>query len=383
MKTRDTKGLSERLDRKVRTVKFLLLGIVLFLIADIAGRLFIPAAAEVPGLFRASIWCMSLAVGFTIFYGFRHFTTTGRRAAFLAVFYIIYLSVLYICGFFRAGHADRIGYQLSGSLLPAIGAVICTVWGELLIRYTRFIKKISGQSSSSNTRLAVFFIIPVFIAFFAIAGGYRLAGLFAGKGESSVRSTNGEYVSYGKDHKEPYRRYDRIFNDINDTQLEAAIEKGVDGGSINNEKEAALRKDLVRITDCRYYSIAELTHSIPYLVPDAAQLLEDIGRAFQDSLSGRGYSRNHDIVVTSVLRTQEQVKKLRRTNTNATENSCHCYGTTFDISYVTFETPAKGKVASETKMREILMQVVYDMRNAERCYVKYEKKQPCLHITVR
>jgi hypothetical protein len=34
-------------------------------------------------------------------------------------------------------------------------------------------------------------------------------------------------------------------------------------------------------------------------------------------------------------------------------------------------------------MRQILMQVVYDLRNEGRCYVKYEKQQTCLHITVR
>ena len=29
------------------------------------------------------------------------------------------------------------------------------------------------------------------------------------------------------------------------------------------------------------------------------------------------------------------------------------------------------------------MQTVYDLREAGRCYVKYERKQACLHITVR
>ncbi len=33
-----------------------------------------------------------------------------------------------------------------------------------------------------------------------------------------------------------------------------------------------------------YYEVEELKHSIPYLIPEAATLLEDIGRNFQDSL---------------------------------------------------------------------------------------------------
>jgi hypothetical protein len=118
-------------------------------------------------------------------------------------------------------------------------------------------------------------------------------------------------------------------------------------------------------------------------VPKAAKLVEDIGKAFQDSLYNRGYHSNHKITVTSVLRTEDNVKQLRKVNVNASENSCHCYGTTVDISYFTFQTPQKGKAAETEKMRQVLMQVVYDLWKAERCYVKYEKQQSCLHITVR
>ena len=77
------------------------------------------------------------------------------------------------------------------------------------------------------------------------------------------------------------------------------------------------------------------------------------------------------------------MRQLRRTNVNSTENSCHCYGTTFDISYFTYDTPTVGKVASVDKMRQILYEVAYDMKRQNRCYVKYEKQQTCLHITVR
>ena len=39
------------------------------------------------------------------------------------------------------------------------------------------------------------------------------------------------------------------------------------------------------ITTNDYYEVEELTHSIPFLVPEAAELLEEIGRNFQDSLT--------------------------------------------------------------------------------------------------
>ena len=41
----------------------------------------------------------------------------------------------------------------------------------------------------------------------------------------------------------------------------------------------------------------------------------------------------HRIVVSSVLRTRKDIERLRTQNVNASENSCHQYGTTFDINY--------------------------------------------------
>ena len=120
---------------------------------------------------------------------------------------------------------------------------------------------------------------------------------------------------------------------------------------------------------------------MPYLVPKAAKLIEDIGKAFQDSLHNRGYNRNHKITITSVLRTEDNVKNLRRTNVNSSENSCHCFGTTVDISYFSFETPEFGRTASIDKMRQVLMQVVYDLRNEGRCVREIRKaaNMPSIH----
>ena len=34
-------------------------------------------------------------------------------------------------------------------------------------------------------------------------------------------------------------------------------------------------------------------------------------------------------------------------------------------------------------LKMVLAEVLYDLRKAERCYVKYELKQGCFHITAR
>ena len=65
-------------------------------------------------------------------------------------------------------------------------------------------------------------------------------------------------------------------------------------------------------------------------------MLKAIGTNFKDSLVRKGLNPNQ-IIVTSVLRTKSDQKRLRRGNGNATENSAHAYATTFDITYKRFQ----------------------------------------------
>jgi hypothetical protein len=136
-----------------------------------------------------------------------------------------------------------------------------------------------------------------------------------------------------------------------------------------------------------HYTVDSLTHSIPYLIPQAQELLDAIGRNFLDSLENKGLNPNQ-ILVTSVLRTQEDVARLRRRNGNASPNSAHAYATTFDISYRRFhkvEDPDGRPLqdVSPDTLKLVLSEVLRDLRQADRCYVKYELKQGCFHITAR
>ena len=124
------------------------------------------------------------------------------------------------------------------------------------------------------------------------------------------------------------------------------------------------------------------TASVPYLVPKAAQLLKEIGYAFQDTIRKRG-GKEYRIKVTSVTRTDFSVSKLMKRNRAATENSCHRYGTTFDISWVKFDCLDPSMVISLEDLKNILAEVVQDFRRQGRCYAIFERKSGCLHITVR
>ena len=176
------------------------------------------------------------------------------------------------------------------------------------------------------------------------------------------------------------------FPDTQAVQLTAAMKYGVK--RVKDREDAENRKnELVYVGANPYYHIDPLYSSIPYLVPRAAVLLQDIGQAFFDSLYVKGIPL-HRPIVTSVLRSEADVVKLRRHNGNATENSCHLYGTTFDICYNRYETvenpngPARRPVRNDS-LKYVLSEVLRDMREQGRCYIKYEVKQGCFHMTVR
>lgn len=130
-----------------------------------------------------------------------------------------------------------------------------------------------------------------------------------------------------------------------------------------------------------------MTHSIPYLVPRASHLLSMISRNYLDSLYIKGIPL-HKIIVSSVLRTEDDVARLTQRNGNASEQSCHRFGTTFDICYNRYTTvsppngPERRAVQNDT-LKWVLSEVLRDIREQELCYIKYEVKQGCFHITVR
>lgn len=178
--------------------------------------------------------------------------------------------------------------------------------------------------------------------------------------------------------------YQKTFNDQNDEQLKAAKNIGIK--PLNDRKAAEkIKGKLVEISSNEDYHLQNLTHSIPFLVPKADKLLHEIGKNFCDSLKRKGLGE-YKIVVSSVLRTESDIKKLRTKNGNASRNSTHRYGTTFDIAYARYEKHGieiKPDDATRDKLKMILAEVLRDLRNQHRCYVKYEVKQACFHITTR
>lgn len=178
------------------------------------------------------------------------------------------------------------------------------------------------------------------------------------------------------------KNYKYYLADLNETHLKAAQSGGIEPLESRGDTLDAVGK-IIKISSCDTYKVSQLYHSVPYLIPPAVELLNKIGSDFRDSLLIEGY-QPHRIIVTSVLRTNEDVKRLMRVNYNASLNSAHCYGTTFDISYYRFDsTCSMGNHIYGSQMESILGKILARLRYEGRCYVKLEKKQRCFHVTCR
>lgn len=233
--------------------------------------------------------------------------------------------------------------------------------------------------------------IIIFLIFGTLFGIVKCSRSSTSDGETSTEQTSSvkglvQKVA-DKVHKEQKLKlstkvtdYARQFNDLNDQHIAAAQKIGItpvgDSRDIMN-----INKPIVHIETCREYTVDNLTHSYPYLIEPASDLLREIGSRFNACLKGQG-GGDYRIKVTSVLRTDESVGRLKRRNVNSTDNSAHLYATTFDISYVDFpQGHLNTRFHSDGELKNILASVLLELKEEGRCLVKHERKQGCFHIT--
>lgn len=170
------------------------------------------------------------------------------------------------------------------------------------------------------------------------------------------------------------------FNDLNPLHVEAGRSKGLAEAPQTRSDINTLR--LKEIKDCRYYVVDKLDYSVPYLTRGGARLLNEIGVNFRDSLEAKGMIPVR-FKISSVLRTKEDIKRLKRSgNVNASENSSHCYGCSFDIAWASYDLPKRYN-ATWDQYRGVMAEVLRDLRNRGDCYVKFEARESCFHITSR
>jgi len=186
-----------------------------------------------------------------------------------------------------------------------------------------------------------------------------------------------------KDEKGALRRYN------NNYHLEVARIKGLKKplDSRNDDKASAKEfcscYQLVEITDNKYYEIPHLTNSLPYLQEPAKEFLNLLGERFCDQLEELGIKK-YRFSISSILRTLEDQKSLRKSNVNATPNSSsHYYGRTFDIVQTRFFERGNSTPVYTYRLRNILLRELIKMQDEGKCYVLLERQTKCIHVTVR
>lgn len=376
-----------RKDILLFTLRLVPLVSVLFLVTDMIGILFVGDDYTIRFWFRCKVGLFLTAFAIAFLMGSNVLKWAIRQLGYIG--YPIYLLVMALCGVFTASH-DLLGYKIGLAIAPIVAQVINWYGKGWMRRYLRAVSEFAGGRIVCKKGLAVM-AGTIMAVVLLITGVYCMQGVF----HFHFRQYITENIPIAtriiekpnrdpnrKDRRDPYRNYPQLFNDLNDTQLIAARANGTPRPLTIEELEVG-KYGLLRIESNKLYKVDPLVHSAPYLVPKAKKFLDDLGEAFQDSLYNRGYDRRHRFIVTSVYRTEDHIKRLRRSgNVNASQNSCHQYGTTIDITYVRFDKPEDYR-ANDPKLLQLLMQTVYDMQKAERCYVKYERKQSCLHMTIR
>ncbi len=221
----------------------------------------------------------------------------------------------------------------------------------------------------------VFFIKSILY----LIGAFLLL-VFLSKLSCSTQETQTTKQSHREVYASSYKRC-RVLQDINPLHLKAA--KSLNNKPFTDENLMQRQAFIVKVSSCENYYLARMTASDPYLLTRAKKLLDDIAEDFAKEVKKKT-GRTYKLRITSLLRTVEAQKRLTRRNVNAANISAHCYGTTFDISWVRYrECGRKGKALNPYKLRQILTKILISYKKNKRCYVIQEKRQACFHITLR
>lgn len=167
-----------------------------------------------------------------------------------------------------------------------------------------------------------------------------------------------------KFNKDPYRFHRKSASKLAGRRL------------IRTNTDLTENESLVKVNNGPGYQIAshKLKYSSPYLHEDAHTILQAIGLAYAKKLNGTS-AEGSSFKISSVTRTHEQQKALRKKNKNATRGiSAHSYGAAFDLYAI--ETKSGCSVA-----RKALESVLIDFQSSGKILLCPEGG--CIHVTVK
>ena len=227
------------------------------------------------------------------------------------------------------------------------------------------------------------YINILLVIFFLIISGISLLPHLFLKAPKLKDTTECDHIKYANSPISPSSK----LNDLNEVQLVHAEKNGLKKpitsySDFNSKIDSLKRKSiLIEVTENKFFQLKELTHSLPYLIPEALDMLNEIGYRFQKQLKEKKYN-NYRYRITSLLRTEETQNNLSHHNGNASSHSAHLFGTTVDISYKNFYNTKTDSIESSYEAIQALTYVLIEMRQECRLMAVRERHQSCFHITV-
>lgn len=173
--------------------------------------------------------------------------------------------------------------------------------------------------------------------------------------------------------------YSAEFSDMQAKHIKVAKMLGFQSAPLKNKDAVNGAVGLIKVSSCKYFKVGEMKHGTPYLTPMAKDGLYRIAKEFHNYCAAKNLPTAR-LIVTSMLRTEEDVKDLQKHNQNAVSDSPHMYGTTFDISWSFYQTPHRNADGNEYLF--VLADVLRKQMKEGLILVRYEKRQRCFHITV-
>jgi hypothetical protein len=141
-------------------------------------------------------------------------------------------------------------------------------------------------------------------------------------------------------------------------------------------------KKLVELKPTNGYVLDTMKYSFPFAIPETKVFIDTLASRFQAKLVNTDLAGMR-LVITSVLRTESSVKQLMRFNRNAIRRSAHLHGTTFDVSYASYDFKRPVSAAEADYLREVLALALFELRAERKCWVTYELYQTCFHVVTR
>jgi hypothetical protein len=174
---------------------------------------------------------------------------------------------------------------------------------------------------------------------------------------------------------------------LNDKIVEYSAAAKLTGIKVcKDEKELKKRISegkLVKVKSGNYYIVEKMKFSYPCVTRESKILIDEIAEKLSAKASQKGLTGVR-FYITSMTRISDNMKSLRRSNGNASANSPHLYGNTFDISYKRFVAHKWVLTNCDKKfLKEALAEVIWQLKEDNQCWATYEKVQNCFHIVSR